>query len=70
MNQLVEEFLKHHTLDDVDAFVSGELNEYSTDIASYCYGNGELIIWPDDINLDPIIYVIDKYGDKKYLVEY
>lgn len=70
--ELLNEFLKFHSLDDIKQEVFGELPEFSTDNASYCYGNGEVIIYPanpceEDLSF---VYVIDTYGGTDYLVEF
>lgn len=70
MNKLLKDFLKHHTIDDIQKSVRGELKEYCTDNVTYYFGNGELIVSPADESLEQTVYIIDTYGDKKYLVEY
>lgn len=67
---LLGEFLKKKSIKDIEKTVKGELLEYATKNATYFYGNGELIVSPADESQDDIVYVIDTYGDKKYLVEF
>ena len=67
-NYLANCFLKEgHSLDDIEQEVKGELLEYSNDLASYWYGNGELIACPHDFEDESIVYVIEQIGFEKYI---
>jgi hypothetical protein len=69
------------TIDDICAEIEGELLQVSFDllqpleyagerymIEGFVYGNRELILYAEDED-EPLIYVVDVYGDDKYLVE-
>lgn len=56
--QLLADFLKAHSIDDVKKNVRGELHEFATDDASYWYGNGELIVSPADESQDESTYSV------------
>lgn len=62
-------FFKHKTMDDILKSIEGELPDLCLDEATFWYGNGELIVSPVDSD-ESIVYVVDTYGDKQYLVEY
>lgn len=57
--QLLRQFLIQHDVTDVKQCVVGELLEFSTQDATYFYGNGELIICPSDPCVDETTYVVD-----------
>lgn len=52
-------FLKVHSISDVKKSIQGELNEFATDEATYCFGNGELFIYPADETKPEQVYVVD-----------
>lgn len=68
-NKLLKDFLKKYSIEDVQTPVEGEANEYSTDLATYFFGNGELVISPVDESQDEIVYWCDRIGFDYKLVE-
>lgn len=64
-----QDFLNHLTVDDACIEVHGELPELCTDLATYSYGNGEVIVCPTNENIESFSMFVDQYGDNKYLVE-
>lgn len=61
------DFLKHRTVEDVRAYVKGELNELATRFATYFYGNGEVIVYPVNSE-ESFSFFVDTYGAQSYLV--
>lgn len=68
-DSFLKDFLKHHTIDDIEEQIEGELNEFATKKASYWYGNGELIVAPADSD-DTFTFVVDRIGFNKFLSLY
>ncbi len=68
MRHHIDDVMSNITIEDILKPVEGELFSGATDDCTYLYGNGELIISPDNEMEDEIVYVIDIYGDEKILV--
>lgn len=69
--KFIDDFLKKHSIEDIEREITNNtLDEYSTEDYTAFYGNGEVIIAPADETKEEIVYVIDTYGDRKYVVEY
>ncbi len=63
-NQYLADFLQTHSIEDVQQTIVGELNEHSTELATYLFGNSELIVLPREEHIDEIVFVVDIYGNK------
>lgn len=64
-----QDFLKIKNIDDACKTVRGELPEVSTDLATYWYGNKEVVVLPADDSEESFTMFVDTYGTKKYLLE-
>lgn len=62
-------FFKKHDLRDIKKHIKGELNEYSTEEATFYFGNSELIISPADESEDEIVLSLDQIGFYPMLTE-
>lgn len=60
-NKYVLDFLKHCSIDDVVANVEGELPELCTDLATYFYGNRELIVYC--LTEEALMFFADTYDN-------
>ena len=56
---MLAHFMQWHSIDDILATVTGELQEYSTDSYTAFYGNGELIL---ESETESRTYVVDRIG--------
>jgi hypothetical protein len=66
---LIDAFYRNGgSIELIESHVEGELPEFTArNMPGYlCYGNGELIIFIDDVE-DPSVYFVDTYGDRKIL---
>lgn len=62
MSKYLDRFLDMKTLEDVLVEHDGNLPEISDDVATYTYGNRELLIWPaNDADPDEV-WVLNDYG--------
>lgn len=63
-----KDFLSVKTLKDACRKVTGELPDVSTDLATYFYGNREVIVSPTDDAVKEFVMHVDSYSGRDTLV--
>ncbi|MFN3454044.1 MAG: hypothetical protein ACK41T_03725 [Pseudobdellovibrio sp.] len=64
-----KDFLKVRSIEDACVEVIGELPDVTTALATYWYGNREVIVSPADETQDGFVMHVDIYNGRAFLVE-